>query len=128
MIFIRRVGSKPQRIQSRGLQKKICFKNKKLFQNLFQRWCLISTFNCFCFSSSFFVPSSRACLTLWEKLPLLQGVLTVHARLVGARMQTCCCNPLSSHRSSPGCHELGQALIPLCGSTAACMPWLEARQ
>lgn len=58
MIFIRRVGSKPQRIGSRDLQKNV-LKTKKLFQNLFQTWCLISTFNCPRFCNSFFAPSSR---------------------------------------------------------------------
>lgn len=36
--------------------------------------------------------------------------------------------PLSIRKSSLGCHELEQALIPLCSSTAVCMPWLEAQQ
>lgn len=80
MIFIRRVGSKPQRIGSRDLQKS-GLKTKKLFQKLFQRWCLISTFNCPCFCNSFFAPSSRGrpclaagrgcgCSVLWQRLPL----------------------------------------------------------
>lgn len=46
-------GSDPE------IYKKTDLKTKKLFQNLFQRWCLISTFNCPHFCNSFFTPSSR---------------------------------------------------------------------
>lgn len=46
-------GEDPEIYKQSGL------KTKKLFQNLFQRWCLISTFNCPCFCNSFFAPSSR---------------------------------------------------------------------
>lgn len=57
-------GSDPEIYKKSGL------KPKKLSQNLFQRWCLISTFNCFCFCNSFFAPSLRGCLA-----QLLEGAV-----------------------------------------------------
>lgn len=57
-------GSDPE------IYKKSVLKTKKLFQNLFQRWCLISTFNCPCLCNSFFAPSSRGRLA-----QLLEGAV-----------------------------------------------------
>lgn len=57
-------GSDPEIYKKSGL------KPKKLFQNLFQRWCLISTFNCSGFCNPFFAPSWRGCLA-----QLLEGAV-----------------------------------------------------
>lgn len=44
------------------IYKKSGLKTKKLFQNLFQRWCLISTFNCFAFAILSLPPLQEAAL------------------------------------------------------------------